>query len=353
MRYLLYTDVHLSQTSSIIRGNGARHSLRLENVIKSVNWAEDLAVNQKCDAVICLGDFFQSANLNSYEITALKDIKWNSLKHIFLVGNHESEVTDLEYTSVDALSKMPNFQIIKQPTVDFEFEGNTRLVFIPYITERNLLSLDKYIYPHDYNTIEPEEKVVVFSHNSVKGIQMGPVLSREGIDVTEIDDLCTIFLNGHLHNGTKFSKKGINLGNLTGQNFGEDATKYEHGCFILDTQDFSLEFYENPHAFNFYPMEILCESDLNKLDNIKNNAVINFKVKKSAVTALKDKLSKCSNIAGFHTYIIPEVIKTGDKIEVNLISKENTDHLTQFKVFMEAELGSTAAVLEEIDKVIL
>lgn len=75
MKILLYTDVHVSEFSSIIRSMGEKYSTRLENLIASINWAEKIATENNCDEIICLGDFFDKPELNSSELTAMKEIK--------------------------------------------------------------------------------------------------------------------------------------------------------------------------------------------------------------------------------------------------------------------------------------
>ena len=75
MKYLVCGDVHWCQYSSILRARGRKYSVRLENLIKSVNWVEDLAAKKGCIGVIYLGDFFDRPDLNSQEISALSEIK--------------------------------------------------------------------------------------------------------------------------------------------------------------------------------------------------------------------------------------------------------------------------------------
>ena len=64
MKIGIVGDVHLSQYSSIIRSNGKKYSKRIENIIKSVNWAEEEFKHRSCDIVVYLGDTFDSDNLN-------------------------------------------------------------------------------------------------------------------------------------------------------------------------------------------------------------------------------------------------------------------------------------------------
>ena len=72
MRILLYTDNHFCTNSSIIRKNGEKYSIRLENQIKSVNWAEQLGIEKNCDMVIHLGDFFDKSGSLKIGIFSLK-----------------------------------------------------------------------------------------------------------------------------------------------------------------------------------------------------------------------------------------------------------------------------------------
>ena len=44
LKLLIYSDPHFCEFSSIIRSQGKKFSVRLENLIKSVNWVENLAI---------------------------------------------------------------------------------------------------------------------------------------------------------------------------------------------------------------------------------------------------------------------------------------------------------------------
>ena len=47
----------------------------------------------------------------------------------------------------------------------------------------------------------------------------------------------------------------LNLGNLTGQNFGEDAFKYNHSACILDTNNLKLTFMRILWLLIFYKIK--------------------------------------------------------------------------------------------------
>ena len=115
MKVCIYSDVHWSQNSSIIRSKGEKYSTRLENLIFSVNWVEQLAWEQNCDCVICCGDFFDSAVLNAMEVSALQEIRWAPMSHLFLTGNHETNVSSLEYSTTDLFKLCPNVTVLNTP----------------------------------------------------------------------------------------------------------------------------------------------------------------------------------------------------------------------------------------------
>lgn len=281
MRILTYTDVHISTKSSIINTRGNKYSTRLESCIKSVNWAENLADELNCDLIICLGDFFDKPHLTAEEITAVKEINWSNLPHKFIIGNHDSDTTSLVFNSVERIRR-DNIEIITHPKID-EYD-NYNLCYIPYITEDNRLPLDKYLLNNGKSNL-------VFSHNDVKGLQAGLFKTKEGFDLHDIDKKCRLYLNGHLHNGGWFSDRGLNVGNLTGKGFNEDSSLYRHGVYILDTDTWTIEFVENPYAFNFYKLIINSTDDLSKLDNLLNNSVVRITCYEYMLTDVRERIT--------------------------------------------------------------
>ena len=106
MKLCIYTDPHWSTYSSILRQRGNHYSKRLEALIESINFVEGVANARRCDEIICLGDFFDRNTLSAEELTALKEIKWSTLPHTFIVGNHEITTDDLSMNSLNALEKV-------------------------------------------------------------------------------------------------------------------------------------------------------------------------------------------------------------------------------------------------------
>ena len=222
MRLLIYADPHWSTTSSIIRSRGEKYSRRLEGLIKTMQWIENLAVEENCSSIVCLGDFFDTATLNSEEISALHEIAWSNKYHYFIVGNHEIGKYDLSLNSVNALGLADKFDIIDRPAEIPIWKKDTAVICVPYILDKDRKPLKEYLLqacPH----IDDREHVIVFSHNDIKGVQMGRFISTSGFELSEIKDNCSLFVNGHLHNGCEVAPGVINLGNITGQNFVVDG----------------------------------------------------------------------------------------------------------------------------------
>lgn len=338
MKILLYCDVHWSETSSIINSQGSTYSTRLEHLIKSVSWAEEQADLNNCEQIICLGDFFDKPNLTSAELTALNDVKWSSKPHFFLVGNHESPRKSLVWNSVNALKKF-GFEIITEPTQKEYID--CVLSYIPYCLEEDRKPLAEYLP-------DTRKNKIVLSHNDIKGIQYGAFTSKEGFDIEEIDRDCNCFLNGHLHNGEKFSKRGYNLGNLLGQNFTEDAFKHSHNAFIFDTFYLTLTPIENPYAFNFYKFDIMSPSDLGVFNNmLKPNSVLAIKCFEPLLEDVKKEVSDPSIIASR----VITIKETVSEAECDIADLNGQDYLTQFSDFTIEKLGRTEIVLAELAEV--
>ena len=342
MKILIYTDNHFCEKSSIISKIGDKYTQRLENQIKSLNWAENLAYKNGCSMVICAGDFFDKPNLTQQELTALNEIQWSSdIEHFFLVGNHESEETDLHYSSAEALSgDREGFWTISKPSLMSykQFE----LAFLPYVKE----SLKKEIIEYF-----PEQKAkrLLISHNDLLGIQMGPTVSAVGFKPEDLASICDLCVNGHLHNGQKINSKVINLGNLTGKDFGEDAFRYKHNVMLFDTDTFTYELVPNPYAFNFYKIEINEKADLVILDRLADNAVVQVKCKDNLVAELREKLASKSNIIETRVFITRDIINpetAGDVADLTV------DENVKFAECCREKLENTKILEEELAEVL-
>lgn len=341
MKVLIVGDIHWSTYSSIVRSRGKYFSTRLEHLIRSMNWVERIAKVYNCQEEIFLGDTFDKPDLTSEEISALSCVDWNDLQKHFIVGNHESGLSSLAYNSTQALHKVG---VIEDTPNVYPVDDATEFLFLPYITEDNRKPLADYLK----NRVK-DKKMIVFSHNDIKDFQMGMFLSKTGFSIDEINENCDLYLNGHLHNAGFVNDKIINVGVLCGQNFSEDAFRYEHHVMVLDTDTMTYEFIENPEALNFYKLTIGDEQDLIVLDKLKNNAVVSIKCHDTVKQELLKKLDSTTNILESKVIYYSDVVNSSDKL--GTADLQFADHLNKFKEFVIEKLGSTATVLEELEEV--
>lgn len=339
MKIGIVGDIHWSKYSSILRSRGNKYSKRLENCIESINWAEEVTKN--CDMVIYLGDFFDSESLKSEEITALSEIKWNNLQHEFLVGNHELGLNNLIFSSAH-IFKMNNMEVISEPYMCVDDDEETELCFLPYMLDNTGKLEDYFDYFENHFYFD---KRIIFSHNDIAGIQLGKFVSKAGFSIENIEKYCDLFINGHLHNGSKISNKIYNVGNLTGQNFSEDASIYKHNIFILDTHTLEIETIENPFAFKFFKFE-----DYTELNNyiFPINSVVTAKVNLSEIDKAKELLENNNIVA--HRFILNNEIKNID-IDTNISLSVN--HLEKFQEFILDKLGNDKLVVEEVTNIVV
>lgn len=348
MKLLIYADPHWSSYSSIVRSRGEKYSTRLENLIKTMSWIEVEAVTKGCDAIVCLGDFFDKSELNSEEVTALQEVPWSDIPHWFIVGNHEMGRGNLEHSSSHLFNLLPNASVIDE--VKFFNDGDTTIVSIPYILESNRKPLKEYLESYTLR-----ENVIILSHNDIAGIQMGQFVSTVGFSVKEIEDNCNLFINGHLHNDSEIGKKIINVGNITGQNFSEDAFAHSHKLFILDTNEKSLVPVVNPHAMNFYKVDLTnCRPIIDDkniqdaLSSLKYPAVTTIKINPDINFIVRDLLTTCENI--IECRLITDGAKGAEAIE-SISNELQLDHIQKFQQYVYDNIGCSELILNELERV--
>ena len=317
MKLLIVGVVHYAQYSSIVRKRGNYYSKRLENLLWSINWVEETAVEQGADKIIYLGDFFDRADLNAEELTAFRDIIWTkNIPHTFIVGNHET--------------------------------ASHTLVYLPYIFENDRKPIQDYL---DYLCVNKDKPYYIFSHNDIKGVQYGLFESKSGFDRDEIlNTNCKYFINGHIHNkGWAVPGRILNLGNITGQNFNEDGYKYPHEVLILDTDTQELNFIRNPYAFNFIKLEIYNEEGIENI-KILPHTILSIKCVERLINKLKEHLDQCEDVEEYKiisTATPEEEVETG-----NIHTFTSIDHLQQFQSYIIEQLGKTDLVLQELQEVV-
>jgi hypothetical protein len=309
-----------------------------------MNWVEMLAWNQGCECIICCGDFFDSSVLNCEEISALQEVRWAPISHVFLTGNHESNINSLEYSTTDLFKLCPNSCVINTPQQYFIDNTTVEFCFLPYVLESDRKSIEEYFGKQSCNR-------VIFSHNDLKNVQYGCFLSTEGFDVADIENNCNLFFNGHIHNCANVSKKIFNVGNLTGQNFTEDALKYQHCAAILDTETLEYKLYQNLYALKFYKIDATdcktVEELTHKLNDINSNGVATVSVSESLSDEARSILDhmKKDYIQEYRLLVKRDTVLHEDNVEAFSV---NVDHLKQFESYVRSNIGNDTIIEEEL-----
>jgi len=348
MKICLYSDVHWSQYSSIVRSRGTRYSKRLEYLIDSMNWVQRTGVEENCTAFVCLGDFFDKPQLNAEEISALQEINWSHWPQYFIVGNHEMFSSDLSVNSVNLFNLMPNATAITTPTIICD-----NVLALPYILNSNRKPLKEYFV----GDVVPS---VILSHNDISGIQMGSFISKDGFTIDEINEYGGLFINGHLHNGGQISNLGYNIGNLCGQNFSEDAFLYGHNIWIIDTSTCEVSIFTNPYSLNFYKIDFTEDNSIEYINEISSklskNSVVTVKCKEEDLNYLKARFGteedpliprNCNIVEA--RFIVEYDVRIDDDSKKEALS---VDHLQQFSEYVKSTIGANDIIIEELNEVL-
>lgn len=362
MKFLLYTDPHFCSTSSILRAKGKVFSYRIENLLTTLDWINNLAKERQCDEIVCLGDFFENPNLNAEEITAVSTA--NIGHHKFIVGNHDAITNNLLFNSANAL-KSQGANIIDKPTLK-EYD-NFQIIYLPYVSEwdkTTIAELKEKLGASD-------KKTIILSHNNLKDVAYGGYLSKEGYSIKDITDNCALFVNGHIHNGGWFgNNKVLNLGSLTGINFNNDANIWRPCIAIIDTNDFTIETIPNPYAFLFYKYDFskipkehyidTIRAELNKLDKNMLN-VVSIKIDSEFLTDVNNLLEELDDLFYYKRVLLDysrqreELSQSAEVVvsEKETILSTNTDYVQKFADFVALKMNSTDGnykiMLEEIE----
>ena len=168
------------------------------------------------------------------------------------------------------------------------------------------------------------------------------------MDIEDILGNCTLFLDGHLHNGQTIQDKIVLIGNLTGQNFNEDALKYEHLVYLLTVNDdgtIILDAIENPHAINFYKLKIDSLSDLTIFDNLKQNSVVSVICNNNIKDQVLNKIQSSDKILEFR---LNSIYGNSFEAATNSVIAIKVDHIQQFIDLANTKFEPSPALTDEL-----
>ena len=320
-KFIFITDNHYCINSSVVNGRKSGvYSDRIENQIESIRW-----VNSFNLPVIHGGDFFNNSIITAEEQSALTEIKPFMKDWVFLRGNHESAG---EFDLLGALGD----RVIRVPT---EAQiGKMKTLFLPFnSTEEDIT--DKYD--------------LIIGHIGLEGIPFG----AKGLDFSIIDKACDFFLNGHLHNRVELGKNKWNTGSLTAQNFSDDCLDYRKGIVIVDTVNRSLEFVENPYAFNFF--KLTWRDYLNKYKDSPVGEALRRTTSCISMSCSENEKSDILASGQFNSVYYLRVSEDQPRqraIEQDSKPVVELDYIYKFRKSFLEKVGESSVVLEELAEVL-
>lgn len=342
MKIGVYADAHFSVSSSIVQGKSHTTVGRLDNLIESLAWMDQLFQSHKVDMRVDLGDLTDTTQLSSEVITALR--RCNIDEDYHLLGNHSASSADGVFNSIN----MYEHAVISPTILQC---SDTKVLLLPY--NKEVIDLSEY-------GLNPN-KDIILSHNDVKGCYYGVKLSDFGYDQYDIANNCKLFVNGHIHSGSWLMKDRImNLGVVTGLNFNGTEASWNPSVGIIDTESGSIELFENPYALLFKKINASDKFDLvksiNSLDSSREYA-IQVKVPYDIVKDAKELLDSKKFIQ--YRRVLIQYDKTNSKfneIQPEVVfqssSKSDYDKLRQYinnKTKMSADKSIVLQIIDEIE----
>lgn len=334
MKIGIVTDMHLAYTSSIlpIYQKDTKYTTRLQYMIDTVKWYEDLFRQQGCSYIVNLGDLTDNNILRSEEITALGEaysIRDNqSVPEIYITGNHDTLTDDHRYSTTSILNNLPNFTVITEPTKltlnNLSTKESLNVTFLPYINWKKI----------DHEFLKKYNSDILFSHIDILGSSLYKAFGNDiGIDPNM---LCMYFngvFNGHIHlkERIKCNKDNIwNVGSLTSISF-SDSNEYIPGAHILDTKTMELETIPNPFNILFRKFKVNSLDELMKKLNSFDKQYryvlridIPFNIKEDAIKLLE----KYPNVIANRLILDRKQISLNEsaKAELEIIDQNNIKH---------------------------
>lgn len=205
---------------------------RFEQACQFLKWVEELVSTHKPDAVVYLGDAFDThAVLRSELLTTfdqhINDILINTGHVYYVLGNHDCfKPDDSRYHALQTFETMPGRKLtVISETMSIDKYDMT---FVPYTVKHS-------DFPTDINKI-------CFCHQTFLGADYGHMRPEDGVEPGDVSS--DIIISGHIHGRQVVAGKVIYPGTPYPQSLNDlDETK---GVMLFDTQTFKQTFIESP-----------------------------------------------------------------------------------------------------------
>lgn len=268
MKIFLYSDLHISRTSSIMPMlSDSKYTYRQDMIKKTGEYLANVVDTEKPDLIINLGDTFDQHTITSYDIDVasefFKCFRHFNIPHLVLVGNHE--MINKDFNAIELLGNINNITVISEACTI-----NTSLF------THNPNDLPIAILPYcDYKSIlDFPEGVFLFSHNDIQGSSIrGNFTMPEGISPSILSEKYKLVFNGHIHKPS-ISGNVVNVGSISTHSFSDDDTSVPQ-CYIFDTDTLDLKTYKPSICPLFRKFKI--ETNINELQNYINSLDENYK----------------------------------------------------------------------------
>lgn len=246
MKIGIITDIHASFTSSImpIHKEGSIYTTRLQMVIDSIKWSQNLFKEKGVDLVVNIGDLFDNHIVRAEELTAVSEAYYSTdIDEIYVLGNHETLDVNRKFHSSSILENFDHVTVVSHPSV-INYKGYN-LSILPYMSP-------DMIKPDVLNNIKGN---ILFSHIDIRGSHLRPDYTAEfGVEPEMLSMYFNHVFNGHIHTAERIlPEKGYdirNVGSLTSTSF-SDSNEYVPSAHIYDTDTNEFVSYQNPYAILF------------------------------------------------------------------------------------------------------
>lgn len=325
MKILLYSDLHISKTASImpIQIDNSKFTFRQQKIIELGKLLSKSIKDNNIDLIINCGDTFDSQINDSSNIECASEFfeQFNDINipHYLIVGNHE--MLNDKFNSVSILNNINNIKVIREPQI-FNID-NKEFAFMPYQDYRDIKELPNGDF--------------LFSHIDIEGSPLNDKVILPGLNKSILKKYKLVF-NGHVHKDS-IIENVINLGSCTTHSF-SDANDFIPKYYIFDSDTFNL----TPYKINLFPLfrkiEINNIEELNNyLSKLNNNYsyILNINCPFELKDSIQEILSKDNNIINYKiTTKISE--KLNENIEKPIVDvNNNIDIKKEFDNFIKTQ----------------
>ena len=344
MKIFMYSDLHISKTSSILplTSRNYKYTYRQNMIIETGKYLASLIDELKPDLIVNLGDTFDQHTITSYDVDVasefFKCFRYLNIPHLVLVGNHE--MINADFNAIQILNNIDNITVISEPTtIDLSllsaFNPNSDVVVQSANSEIQSEKIACMPYREFRDITEFPNGDFLFSHLDIIGMKIrGDYEMQDGVSVDQLSKYKLVF-NGHIH---KPSIKGsiINVGSISTHSFSDDMDAVPQ-CYLFDTQTLNLNTYKPTICPLFRKVEITTCDELVKYLNYLNkdyNYVLQITCPFELKEEVKELVAKADFVIGNRLNVRADRTKKAeDSTEVAVES--NVDVKKSFTEFLD------------------